>query len=284
MFALSSSDTDHDGFNFIDAKHTTATAGSVFTVAASGLTSIAGQGSGGAIIFDTGTTASTLSVSNTASSFNKALLLMDSTATTGFSLIDAKVGGNSQFTVTAGGTTTIASGGLSVKGGVTVVDTGVTVSAGNVLISSSTATSASTNGALVVTGGVGIGGDIRCAGTSYAVAHTATSDRRLKTAIQDVTSAQETIRKLRPVTYEWKRNAFPSRNFPAGVFSGFLADEVKEILPDLVHEDSDGWKALNYVGLLPHLVRAMQELQGQLEASQKQMRSFQQQLQALQTA
>ncbi|GMF31438.1 unnamed protein product [Phytophthora lilii] len=202
----------------------------------------------------------------------------------GFSFIDAKAGSTSVFTVDATGLTTIAAGGLSVRGGVTIVDTGLTVSAGDVAVSSSTASTVSTDGALVVTGGVGIGGSIRCAGTSYAVTHTNTSDRRFKTGVRDLKTAQETIRRLRPVTFEWRRDEFPGRDFPAGVFPGFLADDVEQILPDLVQQDGDGWKSLDYVGLVPHLVRAMQEMQSQLEASQTQVARMQQQLDALQTA
>ncbi|KAJ8550246.1 hypothetical protein ON010_g10823 [Phytophthora cinnamomi] len=86
------------------------------------------------------------------------------------------------------------------------------------------------------------------------------------------------------VTFEWRRDEFPSRNLPAGVFPGFIADEVEEVLPDLVHEDGDGWKSLNYVGVVPHLVRAVQEMQEQLEASQAQMARMQQQIDALQAA
>ncbi|CEG41935.1 uncharacterized protein PHALS_12247 [Plasmopara halstedii] len=196
---------------------------------------------------------------------------MDSTATSGFALIDAMVDGTSQFTVTAGGATTIASGGLSVQGGVTVVDTGVNVAAGNVLISSNTQSGATNTGALVVTGGVGIGLDLRCGGTIFGTVVTTPSDGRLKTTIQDLTSSQMIINQLRPVTYEWRRDKFPSRNFPDGTFPGFLADEVEQVLPGLVTEDVDGWKSLNYVGIIPHLTRALQEVQSELKALQQQI-------------
>lgn len=82
------------------------------------------------------------------------------------------------------------------------------------------------------------------------------------------------------MTYEWRRDEFPSRNFPTGVFPGFLADEVEEILPDLVQQDGDGWKSMDYTGIVPHLVRAVQEMQDQLEASQAQMTRMQQQIDA----
>ncbi|RLN63358.1 hypothetical protein BBP00_00004200 [Phytophthora kernoviae] len=77
------------------------------------------------------------------------------------------------------------------------------------------------------------------------------------------------------VTFEWRRDEFRSRNFPNGVFPGFIADEVQEILPDLVHEDGDGWKSLNYVGLVPHLVRSVQEMQAQLAQMQLQIDALQ---------
>jgi hypothetical protein len=86
------------------------------------------------------------------------------------------------------------------------------------------------------------------------------------------------------VTFEWRRDEFPSHHLPAGVFPGFLADDVEQVLPDLVHEDSDGWKSLDYVGLVPHLVSAVQEMQQQLADSQAQMTRMQEQIAALQAA
>ncbi|RAW28368.1 hypothetical protein PC110_g15242, partial [Phytophthora cactorum] len=67
---------------------------SVFKVDSTGLTTIAGQGSGGATISDSGTTANTLTLTNSASTFNQAVLAMTSSDTdaTGFSFIDAKAG------------------------------------------------------------------------------------------------------------------------------------------------------------------------------------------------
>ncbi|GMF30434.1 unnamed protein product [Phytophthora lilii] len=97
---------------------------SVFKVDAIGLTTIAGQGSGGASISDTGTIANTLSLDNSAPSFSKAVLGMSASDTNGgFSFIDAKVSSASVFTVDASGGTTIAAGGLTVsKGGATIAD------------------------------------------------------------------------------------------------------------------------------------------------------------------
>lgn len=51
--------------------------------------------------------------------------------------------------------------GLNISSGLATIAAGLTVSAGNVLIQSTTPTSSYTTGALVVAGGVGIGGDVR---------------------------------------------------------------------------------------------------------------------------
>jgi hypothetical protein len=44
-----------------------------------------------------------------------------------------------------------------------------------------------------------------------------------------------------------------------GQYSGFIADEVETVLPDLVQTDGDGWKSLHYTGLIPYLVDAVQD-------------------------
>lgn len=63
------------------------------------------------------------------------------------------------------------------------------------------------------------------------------------------------------VTYEWRQDEFPSRRFPLGVFAGFLADEVEQILPRVVGTDGEGFKSLDYSAFVPHVVQAMQDMQ-----------------------
>jgi len=42
---------------------------------------------------------------------------------------------------------------------------------------------------------------------------------------------------------------------------GFVAQDVKDIFPELVNEDEDGYLSLNYVGLIPIMVEAIKEQQ-----------------------
>ena len=66
--------------------------------------------------------------------------------------------------------------------------------------------------------------------------------------------------RLRPVTWRWK--AHPER----GQQLGLVAQEVESVMPELVSttKDAEQVKGLNYTGLLPVLVNAIQEQQARI--------------------
>jgi trimeric autotransporter adhesin len=96
-------------------------------------------------------------------------------------------------------------------------------------------------------------GDIYTTGTYQG------SDLRLKKNVQNLGYGLDTVMRLRPVSYEWKDRPTGSATF------GLIAQEVATIMPELVgtSQDEAGMLSLNYVGLVPVLVRAVQELQAQ---------------------
>ena len=47
---------------------------------------------------------------------------------------------------------------------------------------------------------------------------------------------------------------------------GLDADQLEEVFPDLVYEDEDGTKSINYVEMVPILVQAINELSAKVEA------------------
>ncbi len=49
---------------------------------------------------------------------------------------------------------------------------------------------------------------------------------------------------------------------------GFIAQEVKEIAPELVSQGSDGYFAVNYSRMTPLLVEAVKELEVSLETKE----------------
>jgi hypothetical protein len=83
------------------------------------------------------------------------------------------------------------------------------------------------------------------------------SDQNLKKNIQSLdTSILDKVLSLNPVTYNWNTE---SDSTP--LHNGFIAQEVESIFPDLVFTDATtGLKSLNYMGLIPYTVKALQQL------------------------
>ena len=83
------------------------------------------------------------------------------------------------------------------------------------------------------------------------------SDRTKKQNIKSLKNALEVVQNLRGVEFEWKENGQKS--------IGFLAQEVEEILPELVH-GAEGEKSVEYGNLTAILVEAVKTQQAQIEA------------------
>lgn len=124
-------------------------------------------------------------------------------------------------------------------------------------------------------------GDVYVVGTI-----TSTSDAAKKTNINSLNGALSIISQLKPKTYNYKEDQ--DLNLPDEKQYGFLAQEVEQVLPDLVktvetlgiRPQSDNEnpeqavptgeiKTINYQGLIPILVQGMQEQQQLIDAQQK---------------
>jgi hypothetical protein len=104
------------------------------------------------------------------------------------------------------------------------------------------------------------------------------SDARLKTNIVSLADQQvlSRILGLRPVMYEWTEQPGQSR-------FGFIAQELEEILPELVTraDDEAGTLAIRDSELLALIIQAMQEQQGMIAAQQTEWQSLTGQLDLL---
>ncbi|PSK92534.1 tail fiber domain-containing protein [Taibaiella chishuiensis] len=107
-------------------------------------------------------------------------------------------------------------------------------------------------------------GDIRISGD-----YLKTSDQRLKKNITPLEHALQNISKLNGKRYE-KDVYFnsPERKAtatsPTAVEYGVIAQEVQKVFPELVKIDTKGILSVNYIGLIPVLIEAMKEQQGQI--------------------
>ena len=93
------------------------------------------------------------------------------------------------------------------------------------------------------------------------------SDVRLKTNIASLEDPLSTIRALRGVSYNWKRDAEEAPGQPPRQSIGFIAQEVEQVLPDLVYtSDTDQMLHLDYMAVIPILVEAVKQQQSRIDA------------------
>jgi len=55
---------------------------------------------------------------------------------------------------------------------------------------------------------------------------------------------------------------------------GFLAQELKEVYPNLVSQDSSGYYLVDYIGLIPIMVESLKEQKVQIEAQNKKIETL----------
>ena len=68
------------------------------------------------------------------------------------------------------------------------------------------------------------------------------------------------ISKLKPVTYNFKANTASNSNQEIGL----LAQDVEKVLPNLVFTDNEGKKLVDYISLIPILIKAIEEQQQEI--------------------
>ena len=89
------------------------------------------------------------------------------------------------------------------------------------------------------------------------------SDRRLKKNIKSLSGSLKKVDKLRPVSFDWKKKA-ASEFKKEGHAIGLIADEVEQVLPDLVGERK-GFSTVNYEELIPLLIDSVKDLSDQVK-------------------
>ncbi len=144
--------------------------------------------------------------------------------------------------------------------------------------------SARINGGLGVNGSVGIGISapaytLQVNGSVAGVgAYNNVSDARYKTNITRLTHALDKIMALQGVEYDWRSNAFPQMKFDNGKQLGFVAQEIKDVLPEVVSQDAQGYYSIAYSKVIPVLVEAIKDQQNEMKAKADKVDSLEKQL------
>lgn len=94
------------------------------------------------------------------------------------------------------------------------------------------------------------------------------SDARLKRDIKPLTAGTlERLLTLRGHTFEYIEEAIENRFGRPGVQTGFVAQEVKEVFPDWVDADDEGYLYVTERGLSAIMVEALRELRAEKDAA-----------------
>ena len=113
------------------------------------------------------------------------------------------------------------------------------------------------------------------------------SDERLKSDIKPLTDEKEKLYLLQGKSYK----KTPSPVLTMGLVEdslaekkeeiiietpeyGYLAQELEKVFPDLVKQDSAGYYAVNYIGLIPVIVEALKDQKLEIEKQQEQIKQL----------
>jgi hypothetical protein len=101
------------------------------------------------------------------------------------------------------------------------------------------------------------------------LAGTCVSDRRFKRDITPFGPVLNRVTALQPVHYFWRAAEFPDRHFGNTRTSGLIAQDVEEVLPELVATGEDGVKSVDYSKLPLLAIQALKELNAEKDALTK---------------
>jgi hypothetical protein len=95
-----------------------------------------------------------------------------------------------------------------------------------------------------------------------------TSDKRLKENIKPLDSALNKVLKINGVEFDWKELTKEEKKTIHGNEGhdiGVIAQEIEEVLPEVVTTRDSGYKAVKYEKIVPLLIEAIKEQQQQIE-------------------
>src|SRR5210317_119413 len=121
-----------------------------------------------------------------------------------------------------------------------------------------TGTSSGTERFRVNTSGVGVTGDVNATGDVVAYY---SSDKRLKDNIIRIENPLEKVEKIGGYTFDWNDN----QQTYTGKDVGVIAQEIQEVLPELVTERDNGYLAVKYEKIVPLLIESIKELKQEVD-------------------
>jgi hypothetical protein len=106
------------------------------------------------------------------------------------------------------------------------------------------------------------------------IAYGSPSDRRLKDNVKPLENSLEKVMKMRGVEFDWREGTdeYETTNLRHDI--GFIAQEVEDIVPDLVRAGEDGYLAIRDRGIPALLLEAIKELKNELDETKKELKEL----------
>jgi hypothetical protein len=165
---------------------------------------------------------------------------------------DLIVGSTTSMSLTAG------SGGMSFTAAVTSASasTSFEVTSGAKSFKLADASGFVVTGGMTINGGLTVNGGIMATDVGITA-----SDKRLKTEIVALEDSLGKVNRLRGVYYKWDQSKDVGHKFDEKRHVGVIAQEVQQVIPELVDTIYDGkYLGVNYPALVPLLIEAIKAL------------------------
>ena len=95
------------------------------------------------------------------------------------------------------------------------------------------------------------------------------SDPRLKKNKKKIENPLKILDKINGYTFDWKNYAKNVGTHLVGSDYGVMADEIEEVMPELVHDRENGYKGVKYEKIVPLLIECIKEQQVQINQLKK---------------
>jgi len=117
------------------------------------------------------------------------------------------------------------------------------------------------------TGAEGSGGQNVYAGGDVVAYYS--SDPRLKKNKKKIKNPLKILDKINGYTFDWKNYAKNVGTHLVGSDYGVMADEIEEVMPELVEDRDNGYKGVKYEKIVPLLIECIKEQQVQINQLKK---------------
>lgn len=96
-------------------------------------------------------------------------------------------------------------------------------------------------------------------GDAWATGYWLRSDARFKKNIKPIDNSLDRLMKIRGSSYEFNDEEFNGSEDSQEIQYGLIAQELEPVFPELVRTGNDGYKSINYNGMIPVLIEAIKE-------------------------